>query len=234
MRMNFIVYLVLNLHTASCYVGKTSVRVGALKRFQKHVYHSNRNPTTHFHHAIKLYGKQNFFAVTLTEYATESDAYAGETVWIRTLRELGCHLYNENDGGQGGVVPSEELREKLRNAQALCRERKILAIKEALAKPEEKHRRAEAARTATSESWKDPKVRQRMIDAMNQKDSIEKRSAAQKGNLHGAKITEETAINILSDFKFGMSKSALVEKYNVKYSTVRFLVDGTTWKHLQR
>lgn len=54
-----------------------------------------------------------------------------------------------------------------------------------------------------------------------------------------SKITEETALNILNDFKAKKDeikniKSFLAKKYNVSYGIVHNLITGRNWKHLPR
>lgn len=95
-----------NLEENCYYVGVT---VNPKKRF---AVHRRAKENCYLHRSVKKYGESNFTFSVIEDCASESSALEREKSWISKLRELGCKLYNETDGGEGtyGIVPSYENR----------------------------------------------------------------------------------------------------------------------------
>lgn len=87
------------------YVGK-----GALRRAK---YLGERNP--HHQAVVNKYGKSNVL-IGMLECSTSAIAYELEKGLIKCLRSSGIKLTNFTDGGEGGVNPTPETRQRLSEA----------------------------------------------------------------------------------------------------------------------
>lgn len=95
------VYKVTNTITGDLYVGKT---VGDIdKRYKGHCYAVDSGSDTHFHRAMRKYGKENFLVEEL-EHCDESNLNDREKYWISELKPS----YNMTVGGDGGDTSSSE------------------------------------------------------------------------------------------------------------------------------
>jgi hypothetical protein len=98
-------YSVVHRETGHDYIG---VSVRPEKRWDDHVRMANRRPATHFHHALRKYGRAAFDWAVSEWCADERAARAAETIAIAS----GRGHYNMTPGGDGVVNPSPEVRRK--------------------------------------------------------------------------------------------------------------------------
>ena len=107
-----IVYCATNKINGKKYVGVT--KRGLDKRRRSHEYDSTKdNPNiTHFHRAIKKYGKDNFEWKIVETYPTYEEALEGEKFYIKKYKTINPHGYNLTYGGSG-IIPCEIVRQKI-------------------------------------------------------------------------------------------------------------------------
>ena len=107
-----IVYCATNKINRKKYVGVT--KQGLDKRRHAHEYDSTKdNPNiTHFHRAIKKYGKDNFEWKIVETYPTYEEALEGEKFYIKKYKTINPHGYNLTYGGSG-IIPCEIVRQKI-------------------------------------------------------------------------------------------------------------------------
>ena len=110
-----VVYRVTNSVNGKVYIGKhEGIRVQ--DRWGVHLYRARTGSPYHFHNAIRKYGAASFKIEVLYTAKTREELSAMETFFIilhqSHLRENG---YNMTMGGDG-IIPTEEIREKLRLA----------------------------------------------------------------------------------------------------------------------
>jgi group I intron endonuclease len=113
-----VVYLVTNRIDGKKYVGKTQKTVQA--RWADHCGNA-RNPKKqeYLYRAIRKHGAENFSVEILAQVSTLEELNSSECRFIAELGTLAPDGYNMTHGGEG-VVPTEEVREKIR-AKALGR-----------------------------------------------------------------------------------------------------------------
>lgn len=119
----FFVYLLRNQINGKLYVGKSNdpdYRFRKHKEIAAHGPNHSNNLYQAIHAAIRKYGHENFVLKVVEEVESEELSYQLETMWIKTLRANGFHLYNENDGGLGGIgfKHSQETKRKMSEAKA--------------------------------------------------------------------------------------------------------------------
>jgi len=108
--MSCVVYVITNRVNGKRYVGKT---IHQTTRWATHVRAAFTSGSQYaIHRAIRKHGKENFDFQVVSEHATEEEAFIEETRLIRELNttKLG---YNMNEGGKGGISPTEEVRQKI-------------------------------------------------------------------------------------------------------------------------
>lgn len=103
------IYKITNKVNGNFYVGKTIKSLST--RFYSHCYDAvKRNSTSHFHRAIRKYGKENFFIEEIQ--ICKNDLGNREIFWISELKPH----YNQTLGGDGGILGyshTEETKELL-------------------------------------------------------------------------------------------------------------------------
>lgn len=103
--MKSYIYVIKNKLNNKSYIGKSN---NPNKRFYAH-----RKAKSHIGNALRKYGKENFLFQIIEECSTEVDAYFLEWWNIRYYGTKVPNGYNLNDGGLGGLNPSEETRKKI-------------------------------------------------------------------------------------------------------------------------
>ena len=106
------VYIVTNTFNGKQYVGET---VNPDTRWGAHVYGANNSSQTKFARAIRKYRSDAFKFELVAGFLTQDDAYDFETQLIRELDTV-KNGYNSNEGGEGGICPSDEVRKKIGDA----------------------------------------------------------------------------------------------------------------------
>jgi group I intron endonuclease len=109
------VYLVRCTVNGKCYVGKTVRSIES--RWYHHVWDAtNRGTAFPLHNAIRKYGPESFEIEKLAVASTLEELNQLEILWILSLRSHDRQLgYNASFGGDGGGIPTEETRKKLRD-----------------------------------------------------------------------------------------------------------------------
>lgn len=95
------------------YIGKA---LNTRKRYNSHICGSKSNKTHKDKWINNLLSCEKKPILEVLETCNEENCAEKEQYWIKYYREQGCDLTNLTDGGEGSVNPSEETREKLRNA----------------------------------------------------------------------------------------------------------------------
>ena len=110
------IYKITNTVTGKFYVGQTKRKLQV--RLNSHFYEaSKRKYNMLLHRSIRKHGIESF-KIELLEECTKEDVYEKERFWIKTLNCIQPFGYNQHEGGKGGCLnPSEELRQKLREAK---------------------------------------------------------------------------------------------------------------------
>ena len=117
----FYIYLITNLLNGKVYVGKTNkpdIRWRNHKKFALGGKAKYPNDFFAVHAALVKYGINNFSFEIIDQFDSEEVAYLSETIIILlSCSNLNKYGYNCNLGGEGGIVPNEETRQKLIAAQ---------------------------------------------------------------------------------------------------------------------
>ena len=98
-----IIYRITSKTSGKKYIGWT-VKT-AEQRWKVHCHNADRGHTTHLHHAIRLYGPNDFIIETI-ETGSDNDFMKNtrEVFWIAQHNPE--ELYNMTSGGEGGVTSS--------------------------------------------------------------------------------------------------------------------------------
>jgi group I intron endonuclease len=117
----FYIYLITNLLNSKVYIGKSINPAGRWHDHKKVALGSREKYPNDFfaiHAAVAKYGVDNFQIEIIDQFDNEENAYSAETVMILlSCSNLKNYGYNCNLGGEGGIVPNEETRQKLIAAQ---------------------------------------------------------------------------------------------------------------------
>lgn len=103
------VYLIENIISGKCYVGKTN------NVYARWIDHCRGKLIVD--QAIRRHGRENFKQYVIEVASSEEEAFLLEEYWEARLREFGVPLYNVRAGGRGGFSMSEETKQKLREAR---------------------------------------------------------------------------------------------------------------------
>jgi len=107
-----IVYCATNLTNGKCYIGKT---IGPLRKRQNEHFSRAGNSGYKFHNALKKYGQNNFIWSSLFESEFNDELCDKEMFWIKVYNTTE-NGYNMTFGGEG-VIPTEEVREKISKSE---------------------------------------------------------------------------------------------------------------------
>lgn len=110
-----IVYTATNTENGKSYVGQTSQTLR--RRFYKHSYDAKNGSDALFHRAIRKYGLNKFDIQQVFETSKRDSLNNTEKLWVILLQAYNPIFgYNLTAGGEGGL-PTEEVREKMRQAK---------------------------------------------------------------------------------------------------------------------
>lgn len=107
-------YVIYGLHLGDHryrYIGLTSR--GAAHRLKAHSYSVAAGSTYPVHNWMRKYGTDLIHTTVLDTSSSIEDLCVKEIHWIKQMRLDGYDLLNLSDGGQGGINPSLEVREKI-------------------------------------------------------------------------------------------------------------------------
>jgi group I intron endonuclease len=129
------VYCIENKIDGKKYVGITRGEIE--RRFKQHktiTKTKNHSNKSHIHHAMALYGVENFIVYELDCAENKEELFEKEKHWIKTL-DTKNNGYNETDGGEGtfGWKPTEEQKkqnsERIKKVMENEEHRKLLSEK---------------------------------------------------------------------------------------------------------
>lgn len=242
--MKVCIYLITNLINGKVYVGKSVDPKGRWGDHKKVALGGKEKYPTEFfaiHAAIQKYGLDNFKFEIIEEFESEVQAFQAETQHILSfrsnLKEFG---YNCNLGGEGGIVPNDEVRQKLIAAQNRPH---IKKMKSELMKTRHQNDPGFLGRINIGNQYtKGRALPQEERDHLSKiftgrvvsEGTRQKMSEAQTGEKHaGAKLSEKDILDIRSKYvpqKYSCSK--LSQEYNVSNETIRKIINRILWRHI--
>lgn len=245
MAAEFFIYLITNLTNDKAYVGKSVDPSGRWHDHKKVALGGREKYPNDFfavHAALAKYGIDNFSFEIIDQFDSEAEAYAAETMMILlACSNLKKYGYNCNLGGEGGIVPNEETRQKLIAAQN---------------KPEKKKISSDLMR---ARHQADPGFLGRInvgnqytkgrVPTQEERDNLskiftgrivsegtrQKMSEGQSGEKHSqARLTKENVLELREAFSkltSGKKKfcEVMAEKYGVGYKTIENVVYKISW-----
>jgi group I intron endonuclease len=169
-----VIYLIRNTINNKCYIGKT---IHLKRRIYEH-FMGHSEGCKLLSRSIKKYGKENFSVEILHEGIIPELLNEFEIQAIRKYNTKAPHGYNLNEGGMGGVNPSEETRQRMSEA-AIAREAKKYA--DGYIVSEETRQKL---RKASTGRYYSPETRQLMSEKAKEREA--------KKRAEGYKVSEET------------------------------------------
>jgi group I intron endonuclease len=230
--MQAYIYLITNLINGKVYVGK-SVNTDERWRDHKKVALGGKEkyPDDFFyvHAAMAKYGIDNFKFEIIEEFATEDEAYFFETWWIQFLESFRrTHGYNLNQGGVGGIVPSEETRQKLIAAQ-----NKPERIKQQSDAMKKRHQENPGFLGEINKGNKYALGLKHSEETKQQMSQSHKNNDWRGENVPTSKLTTDKVLGIRLRYENeNITHRELAVIYGVSQGTVSDLLNRKTWKHI--
>ena len=110
------IYAVINNQNGKMYIGRTSDTVET--RWKQHILASKTSPC-YFNRAIRKHGSESFTVKEIDRTFDKNESYELEKLYIGIFRTHKSEYgYNGSLGGDGGGIPNEETRKKLRAKRA--------------------------------------------------------------------------------------------------------------------
>lgn len=227
------VYLITNLLNGKVYVGKS---INPAKRFRTHkkiaIGGREKYPKefSAIHGAIKKYGFDNFRFEVLEEFDMENEAYFFETWWIQYLESFRrSNGYNLNQGGEGGILPTEETRQKLVAAQ---NRPELLQLHSDLMK--EKHQQDPGFLGVINTGNQYRKGKLHTIETTTKMSQSHKNNDHHRGEkIVQSKLTNEQVIEIRKRYNDGcISQRKLASIYGVSQSIISDIITRKSWGHI--
>ena len=243
-RKHFI-YLITNLVNGKVYVGK-SVNPQDRWHYHKKIALGGKEKYSEnfsaIHAAIAKYGIDNFSFEIIDEFDYEVEAYKAETKWILLLcSNLKKFGYNCNLGGEGGIVPNEETRQKLiaaQNTPEKLKQKSDLMKKRHEENPgflSDVHKGNQYTKgMILSEDHKN-KISDKLKGRVFSEETRQKMSDSQTGEKHSqAKLTEKDVLEIRKEFsQLSDGKKLFMEEkgklFGVRPKTIEDIVYRLSW-----
>lgn len=176
-----VIYLIRNLINGKCYIGKT---INLKRRIYEHFMGYSEGCKL-LSRAFKKYGKENFSVEILHEGIIPELLDEFEIQAIREYNTKAPHGYNLNEGGLGGINPSEETRQRMSEA-AVAREAKKYAegytvseeTREKLRKTSTGRVYSEATRQEMSKKAKEREAKKRAEGYTDSEETLRRKSEA--------------------------------------------------------
>jgi group I intron endonuclease len=179
------------------------------KRFKGHLFTSNLIKNTHKNNWIKKLKSCGMKpTLSVIEQVSFDEWPAKERYWIKYYKDIGCDLTNATIGGEGVLEPSEETRQKIRNAflgRKLTQEQK-----DKISKAHKGKKLTEEHKAAIGLSG---------IGRVQSLDSIAKRNGTRE-KLFNVKV-KSIYDEMIELYIGGASQLELVRKFHVSKDTVR-------------
>ena len=239
------VYVITNLINGKIYVGKS---INHLERWRDHrkVARGGKEkyPEEFFavHAAMRKYGLENFLFEIIDQFDTEKEAYSAEsTMILLSCANLKKYGYNCNLGGEGGLVPNEETRQKL--IAAANTPKRIKISSNTMKKQHQEHPGFLSAIHKGNQYTKGRVLLQEEKDHLSKvltgkivsNETKKKMSEAQSGEKHSqARLTKEDVLEMRECFDkliSGKKKfcEAMAGKYGVGRKTIENVVYRLSW-----
>lgn len=203
------VYTVLNTFNGKMYVGVSS---NPKRRWAGHKYESRRGAHRLLCNAIRKHGVDVFQFTVLQSFDTRVLAEQAEKYWISYFQsENRRHGYNQTAGGDGGW-DNDAVRKGWWRALATRKQRSVLLLQDAVKNGVE----------GTFELCQLPLTRSKRMWSCNRGSS----------NPH-AKLTEDAVRMIRILATKGVMYEHLAEHFDVKWNTIKGIVRGEQWRHVQ-
>lgn len=174
------IYVIVNTVSRKVYIGKTENSFEYRNKCHSYAANNGGHNNSHLQHAWSLYGEEAFifciYHISPYEQSiSDVKKYNEFKKWIDSKEiETIIHfrsilpnnaVYNQNDGGEGGVNPTPELSQKLHDKNVASwkrtstRKKRIDGIKRTCKKNSESGKLSKAQ----EDSWKDPETRENRI-----------------------------------------------------------------------
>ncbi len=228
----YYVYLITNLVNGKVYVGKTnkpSVRWRSHKKIALGGKEKYPQEFSSIHGAIKKYGHSNFKFDILEEFETEGDAYYFESWWIQYLESFRrINGYNLNLGGEGGVSPTEETRQKLIIAQNAPR---LIQLHSDLMKDKHKQDPGFLAKINFGNQYR--KNKPHSDDVKSRMSTSHKNNGHRGEKVASSKLSSEQVLEIRRVYdNENISQRQLAKTYRVSQSIISDIITRKSWSHL--
>lgn len=106
----YLLYSIYNNESGSMYFGMTSRSIS--QRWSGHKHAAKSGKKSKLYDAMRSYGLDAFSIAAIAYYDTKEDCCRAEIDAIKLHRDVGENLYNLADGGEGGYVVPEHLRDE--------------------------------------------------------------------------------------------------------------------------
>ena len=114
-KKKFFVYRHISKTTGKCYIGYTSKSIET--RWKKHLQHVLEGSEYHFHRAIRLYGKDDWFTEKLGEFNSAEEALKAEAHWINHFSSCKPDFGYNSTTGREHPASTPETRKRLSEAK---------------------------------------------------------------------------------------------------------------------
>lgn len=241
--MTSYVYQISSSATDGLYIGKAN---NLNNRWFEHLSDSKERLDYPLYRAFAKYGIDTFSIQEVRQFETEEEAFAYETQLIKELRAKGVKIYNQNDGGLGGVNPTPGLRKKISDnvkktfatQESIDKRQSVFSSKsykqnvsKAVSISWQCEEIAKKHSDGNRRAWADPEIRAKMIVAMNTPESKKRRRKAHIGVKRNPKVLTDQELMEAKQLRLqGISLNDIATKYGVSYHTVRKMLNSMVAK----
>lgn len=108
----YTVYFIVSSKTNYLYIGMTSKQLSV--RMAQHRHAANKGKKSPLYNCMRKHGVENFMIATRDTFETKEECQQSEKDWITLARKEDWKLLNLADGGEGGYVVPEHLKDEWR------------------------------------------------------------------------------------------------------------------------
>lgn len=106
----YTVYFIVSEKTSYLYIGMTGKKRSL--RMAQHRHAAKTGKKTPLYDCMRKHGPDNFIMVIRDVFPTKEECQQAEREWIATARKEGWKILNLADGGEGGYVVPEHLKDE--------------------------------------------------------------------------------------------------------------------------